>query len=386
MHLMTSGNELRDTIRDDDRRRRDEVRVATLQSQLDEMRSAVRELIHRQGRGEEQFKHYEAGLAELRAAMDAHRHEVAQSTQARQLEDTRLREGLSELDARIDEMNRPIRALQSHIAEAMEAIRQSRDEDLDESRRYEELKALIENVASLAERNNESVRSIRESIEDLRGVQAQTAREVVQLDDAVRIVDQDARRRDTELGQQDDSLETRVVDLLPIFGQHQAQIDDLRESTKHIDPVIEQIRRADEQLREEVLRITEQSRERDEAQGDRIDEIRVQIDSGLRDVRQTISDNQERSNDRIDDQVDRFRDLAFEQSKLEMRIDELEDADVRIRREVWHLHEMRTRARLDQIQEELESVVQDRREADLEPERERRRKSRQTDEKPQGSA
>ncbi|CAN5753418.1 hypothetical protein BH23CHL2_BH23CHL2_02420 [soil metagenome] len=366
---MTSGNEIRDTIRDDERRRRDEIRVATLQSQLDEIRSAVRELVHRQGRSEEQFKHYEAGLAELRVVIDHHRHEVAQSTQARQLEDTRLREQITELDSRIDEMNRPIRALQSHVAEALEAIRRGRDDDLEETRRIEEIKSLIENVASMAERNGDAIRSVRESIEDVRSAHSQTARDVVQLDDAIRIVEQDSRRRDVELDQRDDTIETKLTDLVPIFDQHQAQLEDLRDSTKHIDPMLDNLRRVDDQLREELVRLADQSRERDEIQGERIDELRVQLDTSFRDVRQSIAENHERVNDRIDDQADRIRDHVYQQSKLEMRTDELEDADLRIRREIWHLHEMRTRQRLDQIQEELESVVQERRDADLEPDR-----------------
>ena len=362
---MTSGNELRDSLRDDERRRRDEVRVATVQSQLDEMRSAFREIVQRQRRSDEQFKHYEAGLTELRVMVEQHNHEDSQRTQVRQLEDTRVREQISELDARFDEMNRPIRALQSHVAEALEAIRRSRDENLDDVRRFEELKTLIEGVASVADRNGEATRSLRESIEDLRGDQVQTDRNVVQLDDAIRIVEQDSRRRDTELDQRDDTLETRLADVVPIFDQHQAQIDYLRDRTKHIDPSLEQLRRMDEQIREEVVRIADQARERDEIQGERIDEVRVQLDTGFRDVRQTIAENHERVNDRIDDQADRIRDLGFIQAKFDMRLDEVEDTAVRVRREVWHLHEMRTRSRLDQIQEELEGVVQSRREADL---------------------
>jgi chromosome segregation ATPase len=362
---MTSSNDLRDSLRDDERRRRDEVRVTTLQSQLDEMRSAFREVISRQRRSEEQFKHYEVGLAELRVMVEQHRHEDTQRTQARQLEDTRVREQISEIDARFDEMNRPIRALQSHVAEALEAIRRSRDENLDDVRRFEELKTLIEGVAAMAERNGDAVRSLRESIEDLRGDHVQLERNVVQLDDAIRIVEQDSRRRDVELDQRDDTLETRVADIVPIFDQHQAQIDELRDSTKHIDPSLEQLRRIDEQIREEIVRLADQTSERDEIQGERTDEVRVQLDASLRDVRQTISENHDRVNDRIDDQADLIRDQNFSRAKLEMRLDEIEDAGVRVRREVWHLHEMRTRSRLDQIQEELEAVVQSRRDANL---------------------
>ena len=83
----------------------------------------VRELLSRQGRNEEQFRNYEVGLAQVRAAVDQHRHEVAQTSQARAMEDGRVRQQLTELDARIEETGKPIRSIQAHVAEVVETLR-----------------------------------------------------------------------------------------------------------------------------------------------------------------------------------------------------------------------------------------------------------------------
>src|SRR4051812_43830129 len=141
---MSTRPDMRDTLREDDRRRRDEAKIVALQQQLDEMRSLTRELVARQGRNEEQFKQYELALAQLRAASDSHRHEITQTFQARQLEDGRIRQALTELDARIEETGKPIRSLQAHITEILETIRRGRDETDDDQRRYNELKSMLE--------------------------------------------------------------------------------------------------------------------------------------------------------------------------------------------------------------------------------------------------
>ncbi len=119
---------MRDNVRDEERRRRDEAKINTLQQQLDEMRSMVREVVARQSRNEEGFKQYELALSQLRTSTEQHRHEVSQSLQARGLEDSRVRQQLTELDSKIEETSRPIRSLQAHIAEIIETLRRGRDE------------------------------------------------------------------------------------------------------------------------------------------------------------------------------------------------------------------------------------------------------------------
>lgn len=359
---MNSQNDLRDAMRDDERRRRDEVRVATLQSQIDELRSLVRELTSRQVRNEDHFKNYEAGLAELRAALDQQRYEAGQRTQVRQLEETRVREQLGALDERIDELNKPIRSLQSQVAEAIEALRRVRDEDRQEDRRYHELRTVLDDIATHAERNSDNIKAVRDLIESVKTDHAQTQRDLIKTDDSVRIVEQDARRRVSEIQQAIQVVESRIDAFKPRFDQIDALIEDTRDSIQHIDPTFEELRAVDQSLETELQRVYTNSVERDDLHGERIDELRVQLDTSNRDLRQAIEAYYERLNERIDGVADRVRELGYRLSVIEMKLDELVEADSRIRREVWHLHEMRTRSRLDQIQTELEEVIASRRE------------------------
>ncbi len=358
---MSSGNELRNVIRDDERRRHDEVRVTSLQSQLDEMRSLVRELVNRQSRSEHQFKKYEAGLAELRTAIEQRSHEQSQASQARQIEEARIRQQLVELDERIDAGMKPIRALQAHVAEVLESIRRERDDDQAELRRYEELRSVIESVAAIAERNIDVSNQLRDSIEGLRAEHAQTQRDVAKVDDSVRITEQDARRRVKDVALEIENIEARLIEISPQFDQIEARIDDLRDSIKHIDPALDELQRHGELTREEIGRLYSQSSERDESLSERIDEVRVQFDAADRDVRQSVEHTNSRFNERFDQAGDDLRELSYRINIIEMRLEELQDTDIRTRRELWHLNEMGIRRRLDQVQSELEQLVDQRR-------------------------
>lgn len=367
---MSSRNDLRDVSRDEDRRKRDEVRIAAVQTQLDELRSLVRELVSRQARGEEQFKNYEAGLAQLRATVEQHRHEVAQAAQARALEDSRLRQQISEIDARIDESVKPIRALQAHVSEILEFIRRGRDDNQDDVRRFEELRNQIEHVAAVAERTNEVVQLIRDSAASLRTDLEQNQRDVLKVEDSVRIVEQEVRRRVAETNQEVENVSVRLEEIRPIFGQLDAQISEIRDSIRHIDPALEDLARVDERLQGEITRYYGQSTERDDLLAERIDELRVQLDISARDLRQNSEQRFERLSERVEAVADVDRELAYRLNMIDMRLDELADADFRLRRELWHLHELRVRQRFDQIQQELELAAEGRRAAEAEIARE----------------
>ena len=112
-------------LRHDDERRRDEARLNALQNQVDELRQAVREVLSRQGREEEQFKHYESATAQNRIAIEQLRQESQQSAQARALDENRTRQQVNDLDARLEDVTRPIRSLQAHVMELIEAARLS---------------------------------------------------------------------------------------------------------------------------------------------------------------------------------------------------------------------------------------------------------------------
>lgn len=373
---MSSRNDLRDVSRDEDRRKRDEVRITAVQTQLDELRSLVRELVSRQTRGEEQFKNYEAGLAQLRGSVEQHRHEIAQAAQARQLDDARIRQQVSDIDARIDENAKPIRALQAHVTEVLEVIRRGRDDDQDEVRRYEDLRTQIEHVAAVAERSNDVNQLVRDSIASLRTDLEQNQRDTLKVEDSVRIVEQEVRRRVAETQQEIENLAVRFEDIRPMFGQLDAQISELRDAARHIDPALEELARVDERAQEEVTRFYGQSNERDDLLAERIDELRVQLEISVRDLRQNSEQRYERLTERFDGLNDADRELAYRMNMIDMRLDELLDADIRLRREIWHLHELQVRLRFDQIQGELEAAVEGRRSAEAEMARDANRTGR----------
>lgn len=367
---MSSRNDLRDVSRDEDRRKRDEIRIAAVQTQLDELRSLVRELASRQARGEEQFKNYEASLSQLRATLEQHRHETAQAAQARSMEDSRLRQQVGEIDARIDESVKPIRALQAHVAEILEFIRRDRDEDQGDLRRYDELRKQIEHVSAVAERNNDIIQLVRDAAATLRTDLEQHDRDILKVDDSVRIVEQEVRRRVAETDQEIENLGMRIDELRPIFGQLDAQISEVRDSVRHVDPTLEELSRADERIQGEVTRYYSQANERDDLLGERIDELRVQLDVSVRDLRHNAEQRYERVVERFEGLTDADREIAYRMNMLELRLDELIDADIRLRRELWHLQELRVRQRFDQIQQELEIAVEGRRAAEAEMARE----------------
>ena len=354
----------RNDVRDEDRRKRDEIRITAVQTQLDEVRSLVRELVSRQSRGEEQFKNYEAGLAQLRGMVEQNRHESAQAAQARSLEDARLRQQVAEIDARIDEGIKPIRALQAHVTEILEFIRRGRDDDQDELHRFEEIRNQIEHVAAIAERNNDMILRVRESAATLRTDLEQGQRDLLKIEDSVRIVEQEVRRRVAESNQEIENLGIRLDELRPIFSQLEAQIIDLRESIRHVDPSLEELGRTGERIQAEITRFYTQSNERDDLLGERVDELRVQHEISVRDIRQNAEQRFERVTERIDAFGDVDREVTYRMNMIEMRLEELSDADIRLRRELWHLQELRVRQRLDQIQQELEMAVEARRSAE----------------------
>lgn len=363
---MSGRNDLRDNVRDDERRRRDEVKITALQQQVDELRQIVREVLSRQGRNEEQFRNYEVGLAQVRAAGEQHRHEMSQAQQARQMEDARLRQLLTELDARIEETGRPIRSLQAHVAEVVDSLRRGRDDTQDEQRRYDELRTVIEHIAAISERNSGVIQVTRGSIDALRADLEQTQRDLLRTEDGAKIVEQEIRRRFAEVGQESQNVLAKFEEIRPVFGQLDAKIDAVRDSLVHIDPALEELAHTDEHTQEELRRLYGQLVERDDLLAERIDEIRRYLDTQARDLRQIVEGRFDRLNVRVDGLIDVDRELSYRLSMTEMRLEELRDVDLKLRRELWQLHEARTRWRLDQAQEELERVTEARRDAETE--------------------
>jgi chromosome segregation ATPase len=362
--MTAQRNDLRDVVRDDERRRRDEAKIVALQQQVDELRLLVREMMSRQARNEEQFKNYEVGLSQVRQTVEQHRHEVSQSVQARQMDDARVRQQMSELDARIEETGRPIRSLQAHVADLLDSIRRGRDDNQDDLRRYDELRTTIEHVGAISERNASVIQVTRDSLDVLRADHEQTQRELLKAEDATKIVEQELRRKFAEANQETQNLAARIEEMRPFFTQIEAMIEDIRHSIVHVDPALEELARIDGVIQEEIARFYDQTVERDDLLAERLDEIRRYLDTQVRDLRQLVEQRFERVTTRVDDLADVDRELSYRLNMIEMRLDELRDVDVKLRRELWHLHEAAARRRLDHMQAEVDTINEARRVAE----------------------
>jgi chromosome segregation ATPase len=361
---MSSGNGYVDFVRDDEQRRREDSQQYGLQQQIDELRQVIRELVTRCARLEDQLKASQSAAAQDRLALEQHQHEVAQAGQARQLEEARVREQLVELSKRIDDSTRPIRTLQAHVSELIEAVRRFRDEDTDVEKRIEELRSQTEHLSAHNERQVVNLQALRDQIESLRGEIERTQRDQHQTNDSVKIVEHDFKRRLQELHQEIQAYDTKFRDYSSVWQTLQVQIDAVKESAESQFGRFDQIEVDIEQVAGEIQRSVVQTRERDEMNSQRIEEVRQRLDHDVQDLRSSDEQRHQRIDTRIDDLEQLDREVSYRVNMLEMTLDELRQDDARVRRDLWYLHEQRVRTRMEQIQEELEQVREARREAE----------------------
>ena len=351
-------------MRLDDERRRDEARLAALQNQVDELRQAMREVLSRQGREEELLKHYESATAQNRLAIEQARQEMQQSAQARAIDETRTRQQIVDMDARLEDLTRPIRSLQAHVMELIEAARQKADDTSEYKQRDDALQAQIEHLSAHVDRTGVLIHQSRDSIEATREETDGLRRDIVRAEDSIKIVDQDARRRVAEVAQAGETITARIDELRSDLGHLFDLIDDTRRSIVHIDPALEELRGVDVAVRQDLVRVQAQGVERHELLQERVEDMRGDIDARFADVRLALEQRHERLAERIDGLNDAHRELGFRISQLGGQLDELRLVDAAVRRDLWLLNEQRVRLRLDQAQQELDLLAAQRRDAE----------------------
>lgn len=353
--------------RQDDERRRDEARVVTLQNQIDELRQAMREVLSRQLRGEEQLKTYEGAAAQNRLTLEQIRQEAHQTAQARALDENRTRQHLVDLEAHFEDATRPIRSLQAHVTELLEASRTKTDDTGVHERRYDEFGDAIEHLAAQNDRNAVVTHQLRDALDLLRSEIDQVHRDIIRAEDATKIVDQEARRRIAEVAQVGETFSGRIDELRADLAHLFDLLDETRRGLVHIDPTLEELRSADIALRQDVARHLAQANERHESVLDRAEDVRLESDARFDDIRQTIEARAERLAERIEAHGDQHRDLGFRVGSLSGELEALRQVDASLRRDIWYLHEQRVRLRFEQIQQELDLVTGQRRDAEAAP-------------------
>lgn len=354
------------TYRQDDDRRRDEARVAALQSQIDELRAALRELTSRQSRGEEIAKHTEGVAAQTRLAVDQLRQEAQQTAQARALDENRTRQIITELDARLDDQTRPVRTLQAHVSQLIDASRQKVDDTSHYEQRFDELVTMIEHLSALGDRSSAVSHGLRDDIEGVRTELEGLRRDIIRAEDAIKITDQEARRRTAEVKEIAESYSARIDELRADLAHLYDSLEDTRRGLVHVDPSLEELRAGEITLQQEFARLQSQYTERHDLVLDMHDDARQETDARFEEIRGAIEQRAERLNERLEEASELQRELSYKISDFNTQIEELRQADAAIHRDVWYLHEQRVRVRLEQIQEELDMAAAQRRDAEAE--------------------
>jgi chromosome segregation ATPase len=347
--------------RQEDDRRRDEARLATLQTQVDEVRQALRELASRQVRLEDHLKQTDGQAAQNRIQLEQFRQENQQSAQARAIDENRTRQQMADLEQHLDDAVRPVRSMQAHVAELLDTNRTKTDDSGQVTRRIDEVRNLVENLQALGDRNAVVTHQLRDSIDAIRSELEQVRRDIIRNEDAVKVVDQEARRRIAEVAQVTEGFGSRMDEIRSDLAHSFDLIEEVKRSIVHIDPTLEELREADATTRVEVNRLQAQSVERHEMLVERIDDSRANSETHLLELRTSMDQRFERVSERIERLTEELRQVEFKASTVALSIDELKQTDAGLRREVWSLHEQRLRARLEQVQQELEQVTGNRR-------------------------
>jgi len=350
--------------RQDDERKRELARLGALQSQIDELRTALRELASRQVRLDEGVKQMEGGNAENRILIEQSRQESQVSARARAIDENRTRQQIADMDQRLEDAVRPIRSLQAHVSELLEASRRKTDDTGAYTRRFDEIRAALEHLQAVGDRNTIATHQLRETIESSKGEVDLVRRDILRNEDAVKIVDQEMRRRIAEVSQANEGFNARLDDIRADTAHSLDLIQDLQRAGASVDPNFEELRKADADLKTEVARINQLALERHETIVDRIDDLRQSTDAQVAEVRTSQDQRFERLGERIEEINEQYRELGVRIAAFVHQLDELRLVDESLRRDLWQLHEQRVRLRLEQAQQELDQLSGTRRESE----------------------
>jgi chromosome segregation ATPase len=350
--------ELRTSVRDEERRRRDEALANSLQQQIDELRQLLREQATRQQRQEEQARQGGAHTGQVRMDVDELRQEINRALQLRQLEDQRLKQQLSDLQARVDEPLRPLRNVQSQINDVAELLRQQRDQTAQYAKQVEALRAQVESLRGETVRALEAGRAAREALEAVQQAQTAQVREVQKISDQARLIEQEARRRTAAIEQQLENLSVRIDEV----GSYRPHLDEAirqtREDLKIFQPQIDALAQKDKQQEQQTARVQVQSEERDTLMRERVEEIREHLAGQQTALASTIDEAVARLHERISEWEETHRETAGRLTALAVQVSALEQADDRLAEAHWRGEERLLRLQLDQAQAAWDGLME----------------------------
>ncbi len=314
-------------VRDDERRKRDEAQMFSVQQQLDELRRQLREGQARQQWLEDALKQSESRAAQLQLSVDKQSQEIIQSLQVRQIEDQRLRKQIAEVESRVDEPLKPIKEIRAQIADLIEHFRSSRSQATVSVQQMEATQQQLREIAAQVGMFNEQQRQQTNTLRELGSAITENRQEVVRVTEAQRIEEQRLRRQDIELQQGIEGVRNE-------FGSLVSRVTQVEETRKHFIEEVDAlasslttIHAEYNKLEDLIERLNHDNGERYLAQQERIETVRVQLEAEAADIRQVGDQRAERLFARLQQFEDRLRAVEGDLSLLPPQIEALKQRD-----------------------------------------------------------
>src|SRR5919202_118872 len=219
--------DIRDNLREDERRQRDEARLGAI----------------------------EAALEQLGQRLDAQRDAAVQRDDARQLDITRVRQSLEELSAALAAGIRPIPGLQAQVVDVVDQVRTKFQDLTREHHRFDELQRQIDELPPQIDRNAELAYGLRDELGGLRREIEEARAEVQRGVDAHLVVEQEVRRRVGEVQAAIDTINARIDAVRDELPPLDVQIDRVRHELHQALPRFDTLDAVDRELREEIERV-----------------------------------------------------------------------------------------------------------------------------------
>jgi chromosome segregation ATPase len=341
--------------RDEDNRRRDEAQFYSIQQQLDELRRQLKENLARQQWFEELYKQNEGKVSQVQQSQDRLMQDIAQAMHTRQVEDARVKAQLSELVQKAEAPEKQLRDVRSQVLELVDARKSDRDTDASGHRQLEDLQGQIREINAHIGKVSDSQRQLRDLIQELDSAIGEVRQEGLHVAELQSMEEQRLRRQGVDLQGQFEALRQQFADV----SAKSQRVDDVRRQlTERLEAVEEQfelIKNDAGLLRFDLDRVEKTSNEQDVLQQERLESVRLQLDSQLSEMRSINDQRMDRIMTRFSTTDERLRAAEQTLSEMPSRFEALERQNEMISTEADAMEELLV---LKQIAA-LETVLED---------------------------
>lgn len=342
--------------RDEDQRKRDEAQAYNVQQQLDEIRRQLKENLARQQWFEELYKQGEGRIAQVQLAQDRLAQDVAQTLHARHIDDGRTKAHIAELAQRVEAPDKQIAQLRAQIQDLAESRKTERDVNVAGQRQIDDLQRQIREINSHISSVGEANRQVRDSLDDIRAAIAEVRQETVRVGELQRMEEQRLRRQGVELQGLFEALRQQFSEI----AARSQRVDDVRnqlsERIQAIEEKLGPIYDTEEELRKSVERVVTLTTEQYLAQQERLEDIRIQLESDISEQRQINDQRVDRTLSRFTAIEERLRAVENSLNELPSRFEALERRDEVIGSETDTIEEWLVMRQLAAMEAVLEDV------------------------------